>query len=178
VNNILYTSLHGKIFRSLFVIVGTGPADVEVGWTATPSHAAQAYFEFVTSTGSDSGERLGPGVTLNTSPTFKVSAPGPANPNGNYTWTAYLGASSFDSVILGFNTGKLRTNSERHNNCDSMWAEFQSLDNCSTVSGGSCNWHGSYYSLSCYKTVSGGEYRFNKIDNTHHTVPQSGGVTC
>jgi len=177
VNNIDFTTLHGNIFRSLFVMSNTGPADVEVGWLSTGSSPV-SYFEYVTSSGSDSGARHGPAVTANSFPNLKVTAPSPANPNGNYLWKAYLGSSSFDQVTLGFNRGLLVTNSERKNNCDTMWAEFKSLDNCSAVPGGTCSWHGSYFNLACRSTNSGGEYQFNEVDETHHYVKQSGGVTC
>ena len=177
VNNINFGGLHGNVFRSLFVIKGTGPLDVEVGWYSTGGNPV-SYFEFVTSNGVDSGARPGPSVSINAYPNFKVTAPGAQLPGGNWTWTAYLNSVAFDSIGLPFHIGKLRTNSERKNDCDTMWAEFRQLDNCSSVTGGSCNWHGSYVNLQCFKTVSGGQYRFNKIDNTRLTVPQTGGVTC
>lgn len=177
VNDINFGSLHGNILRSLFVIKGTGPLDVEVGWYSTGSDP-KSYFEFVTSNGADSGARPGPDVAINTFPNFKVSAPGAQLPNGNWTWTAYLDSVGFDSVGLPFHIGKLRTNSERKNNCDTMFTEFTSLDNCDTVSGGSCAWHGSYFNLQCFKTVSGGDYVFDKVNNSHHFVRQTGGVTC
>jgi hypothetical protein len=178
VNNIDYSTLHGNIFRSLFVIKGTGPLDVEVGWLSTGGANPKAYFEYVTASGADSGAMQSSAVAKNTYPSFKVSAPGVANGSGNFSWTAYLGSASFNSVLLPFHIGKLRTNSERKNNCDTMYAEFTSLNNCSTVSGGACTWHSSYFDLECFKTVSGGEYLFSKVDNSHHFVQQVGGTTC
>jgi hypothetical protein len=137
---------------------------------------------FRTGTGDQSptgwGNRANIWVSINAYPNFKVTAPGAQLPSRNWTWTAHLNSVAFDSIGLPFHIGKLRTNSERKNDCDTMWAEFRQLDDCSSVTGGSCNWHGSYVNLQCFKTVSGGQYRFNRIDNTRHTVPQTGGVTC
>jgi hypothetical protein len=178
VNNIDYSTLHSNIFRSLFVIKGTGPLDVEVGWLSTGGADPKAYFEYVTASGADSGAMQSSAVSKNSYPSFKVSAPGVANGNGNYLWTAYLGSTSFDSVLLPFHIGKLRTNSERKNDCDTMYGEFANLNNCNTVSGGACVWHASYFDLECFKTVSGGEYKFSKADNTHHFVESAGGITC
>lgn len=109
-----------QYLSELVRLKGTGPLDVEVGWVSTGGANPRAYFEYVTASGADSGAMQSSSVTKNTYQSFKVSAPGSADGNGNYTWTAYLGTTSFNSVLLPFHIGTLRTNSERKNSCDTM----------------------------------------------------------
>lgn len=153
---------------------------MEVGWTGNNGgqDAPRSYFEFVTGSGSDSGPRFGPNVQAGNYPNYKITAPDPPNPAGNYRWTAYRNSVSFDSVVLGFNRGELHTNSERRNTCDTWYADFKSLDNCRTVSSGSCNWNGSYLNLQCHRTDGDGTYKFDKVSNSHHYVRTGSGVTC
>jgi hypothetical protein len=183
VNDIQYSDLDCYVVRSLFVL-GPGPADVEAGWVGGPgdgfgSVAPQAYLEIVTSNGSDSGFRPGgPPVQKGNYPNIKLTAPGDANTNGNYLWTAYRDGSSFDHATMGFHYGMLVTNSERKDPSDTMFAEFRHLDNCAGRSQGDCDWFGTYLHLQCYLVQSGGDYLFDKDSNQHHFVRQNSGNNC
>jgi hypothetical protein len=72
---------------------------------------------------------------------------------------------------MSFNYGEPITNSERWNSCDTLFADFSSLQylNKST-------WV-NYGDLSCAEDNASGWY-FDKISSTENEVSDSTGITC
>jgi hypothetical protein len=167
------STLHGPIFRSLFIWSDSGN-DVEVGWTDDNGghNSPVVYAEWV-NRGVDSGPQFYTGYSLNynTDYTFKVQ-----NIGHQYIFRYYIdgqGTPFNYSPTMNFQQGYALSNSERHNNCgDSMWTHQYSLQYFS--SSGSWN---NYSSLAEYYCNATNGWEFNRISNTEDYVDQSGG-TC
>jgi hypothetical protein len=171
------SSLHDFIARSLFVLNNTDPLDnnAEVGWGvggAGPS-SPEAYAEWV-NRGVNSDAQFYPGYTLTpgNNTVFTV-----VNTGGIGIFRFYVDSQSspfYYSATLNFNSGWIATNSERYNNCDSVFTQMSGLNYYSLVSS---TWFSNYLDLECYNTSAPGWY-FDKISNSEEQVNDHTGVTC
>ena len=168
-------SSQAGIYRSLF-IWGPPGNDVEVGWaggpeTGSPMNEPTVYSEWV-SDGADSYAQWYGTINSNTDYHFKVENVGDIG-----IWRFYFDGDSTPfkySPTMNFNTGYALTNSEHHNNCDSMWAHFYGLGDSPSIG----NWTSSYGDLECWTDNSVNDWLFYKDSNSENHVYNTIGITC
>jgi hypothetical protein len=165
-------NLHAPIFRNFFV-TGDGNNYVEGGWTADNDTAVDptVYAEWKND-GADSLPIYYTGYTLDpgTNKVFTIENVGDV---GIFRFYVDDQSDPYNySPEMNFQNGYIQTNSERYNSCDSMYANFTSLNwyNFNT-------WTSSYNDLECFITTAGGYY-FDKASNSAHSINSSTGVTC
>ncbi|MGH3399134.1 MAG: hypothetical protein ACRDPO_31065 [Streptosporangiaceae bacterium] len=172
--------INDNIYRSLFVRGPGGSSgnsfynDVEVDWTAGNgmfSNTPVVYSEWVID-GQDSGQQNYTGYTLNpnTNYHFKVE-----NVGGDRIFRFVVDGQSSPfnySPQVNFNEGYDITNSEHHNNCDTLYANFTNLQ--WSPSYGTWSTSG-YQDYECFADNSTDWY-FHKNSNTSSDVTQNFGV--
>ena len=174
------TALNGiqdNIYRSLFVRGPGGTTgnhfdnDVEVGWTAgngISSNTPVVYAEW-TILGQDSGQQNYTGYTLQPDHTYHFEV---KNVGGQRIFRFVVDGQSqpFDySPQVQFNYGFNITNSEHHNNCDTLYASFTNLQWSPSLGNWSTN---GYQNYKCYADNSTTWY-FHRNSNESSDVTQT-----
>jgi hypothetical protein len=168
---------NGPIFRSLFVQGGSFDNDVEVGWTANnggPSNSRPTVYAEWVNRGVDSLPQFYTGFSLNYDTYYSFMV---FNSGHQEIFRFKVGneVSPFNySPTMNFDLGRVITNSEHYNSCDSLWTDMQSLSYYNS----SGNFINGYGNLACFSNDSVNDWLFNKIDNTELKVDQNVGVTC
>lgn len=168
------SGLNNTIYRSLFII-STAGNDVEVGWAAgpdigSPMNKPTLYAEWV-SDGTDSLPQFNGTINSNTNYQFVVKNVGDV---GIWRFVFSNDSSPFDySPTMNFNTGQAVTNSEHHNNCDTMWAHFYNLEDAPNTD----SWT-NYGDYECLSDNSINGWYFNRTSNNEGYVTQTPGVAC
>ena len=165
------SGLHVDGVARSFFVVGSDGDDVEVGWddgngTSNPT----VYAEWVND-GVDSGvlHYTGYSLSYDTNYTFKVQ-----NVGQIYIWRFYVDGQSSPfnySPTMSFQQGYVIGNSERHNNCDSMWTHQYRLQYYSSA--GDWNDWSSDSEKTCTATDG---WEFNDVSDTEFYVDQNAGV--
>jgi hypothetical protein len=165
-------NLHDAIFRNFFV-TGDEDNNVEAGWTADNGgySGPTVYSEWmIDDVQYDPVFYTGYSLSPGTNKVFNIENVGDV---GIFRFYVDDQANPYGySPEMKFQNGYIQTNTERYNSCDSMYANFTSLNWYDFNA-----WTSSYNDLECYITTAGGYY-FDKASNSAHSINTSNGVTC